>query len=456
MLTSLRNLLLEQGLDEPTAGLVSTGFEVVVVLVLAFIADLIAKRIVIRGVVVLAERTATHWDDVVMKRRILHRLSHLAPALVIYHFATPVLGDYAQLSAVVRQACLIYLLLVAVFVIDASLNAAVDVVRSSRVARDLPLTSFVQVLKLILYGIAAIAVLSLILGKSPLLLFSGLGAMTAVLMLVFKDPILGFIAGIQLSANRMVALGDWIEMPKYGADGDVLEVALTTVKVQNWDKTVTTIPTYALITESFKNLARHVGIGRTADQARDQHRHAVDPLLRRGDAGPVREDPARLRVYRPQEARDRRLERGARRRCSASDQRAATDEHRHLPRVCRRLPAQPPDDQRPDDLPGAAARAERARAPHRDLRLSRDQEWSNYEGSRPTSSTTSSPSPPSSICASIRVRRGAMCEMSWDGRLLHDVGIATRLECVEAVRPRRSAGIREGPAHPWRVGGNLV
>ena len=253
MLTSLRNLLLEQGLDEPTAGLVSTGFEVVVVLVLAFIADLIAKRIVIRGVVVLAERTATHWDDVVMKRRILHRLSHLAPALVIYHFATPVLGDYAQLSAVVRQACLIYLLLVAVFVIDASLNAAVDVVRSSRVARDLPLTSFVQVLKLILYGIAAIAVLSLILGKSPLLLFSGLGAMTAVLMLVFKDPILGFIAGIQLSANRMVALGDWIEMPKYGADGDVLEVALTTVKVQNWDKTVTTIPTYALITESFKN-----------------------------------------------------------------------------------------------------------------------------------------------------------------------------------------------------------
>ena len=253
MLTSLRNLLLEQGLDEQTAGLLATAVEIVVVLVLAFVADLVAKRIVIRGVVDLARRTATHWDDVVMKRRVLHRLSHLAPALVIYHFATPVLGDYAQLSVVVTQACLIYLLLIAVFVIDASLNAAMDIMRSSRVTRDLPVMSFVQVLKLILYGVAAIAVLSLILGKSPLLLFSGLGAMTVVLMLVFKDAVLGFVAGIQLSANRMVAPGDWIEMPKYGADGDVLEVALTTVKVQNWDKTITTIPTYALISESFKN-----------------------------------------------------------------------------------------------------------------------------------------------------------------------------------------------------------
>ena len=133
------------------------------------------------------------------------------------------------------------------------LNAAVDIVRSSRFSRDLPVKSVVQVVKLVLYGITTIAVVSLIIGQSPSLLLGGLGAMTAVLMLVFKDPILGLVAGIQLSANQMLARGDWIEMPKYGADGDVLEVALTTVKVQNWDKTITTIPTYALITESFKN-----------------------------------------------------------------------------------------------------------------------------------------------------------------------------------------------------------
>ena len=117
----------------------------------------------------------------------------------------------------------------------------------------LPIKTVVQVLKLILYSVAAIAVISLLIGQSPSLLLGGLGAMTAVLMLIFKDAILGLVAGIQLSANQMVAPGDWIEMPKYGADGDVLEVALTTVKVKNWDKTITTIPTYALITESFKN-----------------------------------------------------------------------------------------------------------------------------------------------------------------------------------------------------------
>ena len=133
------------------------------------------------------------------------------------------------------------------------MNASVDILQTSRFSRELPVKSVVQVLKLILYGIATIAVISLIIGQSPALLLSGLGAMTAVMMLVFKDSILGLVAGIQLSANQMVSSGDWIEMPKYGADGDVLEVALTTVKVQNWDKTITTIPTYTLITESFKN-----------------------------------------------------------------------------------------------------------------------------------------------------------------------------------------------------------
>ena len=253
MLTSLRDSLLNQGFDADAVGLLITGGLLALLFVLAFVADVVAKRFVIRAVIGVARRTATRWDDVVLKHRILHRLAHLAPALVVYHFAPRVLADYPPVSIVARQASLIYMLLVAVLVLDAVLNAVVDILRSSEAARELPVKSSVQVLKLILYGVAGIATLSLILGKSPLLLFSGLGAMTAVLMLVFKDPLLGFVAGLQLSANRMVSRGDWIEMPNYGADGDVLEVALTTVKVQNWDKTITTIPTYALISESFKN-----------------------------------------------------------------------------------------------------------------------------------------------------------------------------------------------------------
>ena len=220
---------------------------------LALLADRVTKRLVIRFVVNLAHRTSTPWDDAILRHRILHRLAHVAPALIVYHFAFPVFGDYPQLILVIRQISLIYMVFISVFVVDAALNISVDIVRSSPVARELPVKSFIQVLKLVVYGIAGIAVLSLILGRSPLLLLSGLGAMTAVIMLVFRDPILGFVAGIQLSANRMVARGDWVEMPDHGADGDVLEVGLTTVKIQNWDKTITTIPTYALITESFKN-----------------------------------------------------------------------------------------------------------------------------------------------------------------------------------------------------------
>lgn len=249
----LRDWLVQQGYSIAVVELLITLTQIVLVMVFAALADVVAKRVVVRGLERLVGRTETVWDDIIVKRRLLHRLSHLAPALVVYLLALPVLDGYDIGIVVVRRTSLIYMVLVIVLALDSVLNAMVDILRSSEVSRDLPVKSVIQVLKLISYSIAAIAVVSLIIGQSPSLLLGSLGAMTAILMLVFKDPILGLVAGIQLSANRMLARGDWIEMPKYGADGDVLEVALTTVKIQNWDKTITTIPTYALITESFKN-----------------------------------------------------------------------------------------------------------------------------------------------------------------------------------------------------------
>ena len=249
----LEEWLVRQGAGEQVANVAALAVNVLIVIALAFVANLVAKRYVVRGLVGLAGRTVSRWDDAIVARRVFHRLSHLAPALLIYLAAPPVLADYPVWIEAVRRTCLIYMLLAGVWVVDSLLNAIGDIAHASSASRELPTKSLVQVGKLLVYGVAAIVVLSLIVGRSPLLLFSGLGAMTAVLMLVFKDAILGFVAGIQLSANRMVARGDWIEMPKYGADGDVLEVALTTVKVRNFDKTITTIPTYALITESFKN-----------------------------------------------------------------------------------------------------------------------------------------------------------------------------------------------------------
>ena len=253
MLSPLHDWLLKWGMSEAGATLLTRLGDVLLVLFVALIANRVTKRVVVRGIARLAQRTTSSWDDVVMRHRVLQRVAHLVPALVIYHFATPVLAGYDQLTAVVRQGALIYMIVIAALAADSVVNVGIEIVRGSRLPRELPVRSIAQVLKLVVYAVTAISVLALVLGRSPLLLLSGLGAMSAVTMLVFKDTILGFVAGIQLSANRMVSRGDWIEMPKHGADGDVLDVGLTTVKVQNWDKTITTIPTYALIGESFKN-----------------------------------------------------------------------------------------------------------------------------------------------------------------------------------------------------------
>ena len=252
MLSVFESWLVGQGVAAGVAAMAATATGVLVVVVLAVSAYFVATRVLLRAVVTLAKRTETSLDDVVTNRRVFHRLAHIAPALVMYAFTPAVLASTSA-TTLVRSGCLLYMIAVMASVLDGLLNATIDILRDSRFGRGLPLTSIAQVAKLVLYGVVIIVALSVIIGESPALLFSGLGAMTAVLMLVFKDAILGFVAGIQLSANQMVSPGDWIEMPKYGADGDVMEVALTTVKIQNFDKTITTIPTYALISESFKN-----------------------------------------------------------------------------------------------------------------------------------------------------------------------------------------------------------
>ncbi|GAH18978.1 unnamed protein product, partial [marine sediment metagenome] len=148
---------------------------------------------------------------------------------------------------------MVYMILVGLYAFNSFLNAAVDIYRSFEISRQRPIKGYIQVIKIIISVFVGIIALATIMDRSPWLLLSGLGAMTAVLILVFKDSILGLIASVQLSGNDMVRIGDWIEMPKYGADGDVIDVTLHTVKVQNWDKTITTIPAYAMIADSFKN-----------------------------------------------------------------------------------------------------------------------------------------------------------------------------------------------------------
>ncbi len=255
MFSPLREWLARHYVADGAADLVILALEAGVVIVLAVAADFVAKRLAARRLVALSRRSTFEWNRVmVVNHRVPHRLAHLAPALVVYYAAIPVLADFPALTAVVRQAALIYMIVVGMLAADAGLNAAVELMQQgSRAPRGVPVKSLAQVVKLALYAVAGISVVSLVMGRSPAVMLGGLGAMSAVLMLVFRDAILGFVAGIQLATNRMVSRGDWIEMPNHGADGDVVEVGLTTVKVQNFDKTIVTIPTYALISESFKN-----------------------------------------------------------------------------------------------------------------------------------------------------------------------------------------------------------
>lgn len=257
LISNVASYLAKWGLADGVASVLAEfgtrGVALVVVLFLAWLANWIAKRIILRGVHHIADRSRTQWDDALVKHRVFTRMSHLVPGVILYSAAPLVFSGQASMASGMRTAAVLYMVAVGWFVVDAFLNAAVEIYRTFEFARRIPIRSFVQVVKIILGITVVIIVLSTLLRKDPTKLLTGMGAMTAVLMLIFKDSILGFVAGIQLSSNRMIHMGDWIEMPKYGADGDVIDISLTTVKVQNWDKTISTIPTYALISDSFKN-----------------------------------------------------------------------------------------------------------------------------------------------------------------------------------------------------------
>ena len=253
MLALIESWLTTLGLGGEPSGMLSRIILAAGGLLISIIAFSAARRIV-RGVIhKLFSRTRFTWDDQLRKNRFVMRMTLIVPALIIQLFLPAVLGGYDQAMLVARGVLKIYFIVVVVLILDALINTLYDIYATLRVSRDIPLKGSVQVLKIVLFGTGLILVISVIIGKSPTLLISGLGALTAVLMLVFKDPILGFTAGLQLISNRMLKKGDWIEMPRYGADGDVQDISLTTVKVQNWDNTITTIPTYALINDSFKN-----------------------------------------------------------------------------------------------------------------------------------------------------------------------------------------------------------
>lgn len=211
------------------------------------------RPLILRGVNHFVGKSKITWDNQLMGHGVFRWLTHLLPGIFIF-LITPGLFESAPfLQKILRTASSLYLLISFYLIFDSIVNALQAIYAQSPSGRKINLTTFAQVAKLLTALVVIILSLAVILGKSPLVLLGGLGVFASVLMLIFKDVILGFIAGIQLATNRMLAVGDWLEMPSHQADGNVQMIGLTTVKVRNWDKTVTTIPTYALISEPFKN-----------------------------------------------------------------------------------------------------------------------------------------------------------------------------------------------------------
>ena len=248
----LKENLLELGLTTGMVEWLVRGGLILLALLLSWVAHRVSQGPIKRSIEKFAHYTIQQWDDILVEKHIVKRILYFIPLILLYVLSSPILTGTSLLPF--SQALISVLFLIAVMMfLDAMLSALLAIYGKSAIAKEISITPFVQVLKLGLYFVTGILLLSLLLQKTPLYFLSGLGALTAVLMFVFKDVLMGFVAGIQLIANKMVAPKDWIEMPKYGADGDVLEITLTTVKVQNFDNTITTIPTYALINESFKN-----------------------------------------------------------------------------------------------------------------------------------------------------------------------------------------------------------
>lgn len=230
----------------PTAGLFA-------LLAAAVVANLIVKRVVVSAVRVFAKRSSVTWDDALVSHNVFGRLVQVVPALIVFTGAAFVPDLPADILQLIRNVAMGYMVLMLTMALTAMLSAANTIYAATPVARDRPLKGFVQLIQIVVWILGGVLIISAVLDRSPLLLLSGFGAMTAILLLVFKDTILSLVASVQLTAQDMVRVGDWIEMPQFGADGDVVDVQLHTVKVQNWDKTITTIPTHRLITDSFKN-----------------------------------------------------------------------------------------------------------------------------------------------------------------------------------------------------------
>ncbi|RSK26096.1 mechanosensitive ion channel family protein [Bacillus sp. HMF5848] len=246
---AIQSLLIGWDITPTIAKYLALSIMVLLIGIICIIANILSKKVVIRLITHYVTQSKFPRASIVLKRKVFDKLSHIVPAIIMYYFS----ATLPAYQMVIEKGAVTYILVVGLMVVSALLTTVNDIYQTYDISKIKPIKGYIQVVNIVVMILGGILVISNLMGENPLILLSGIGALSAVLMLVFRDSLLGLVAGIQLAANDMVRVGDWIEMPKYGANGNIIDISLNTVSVQNFDKTITSVPSYALISDSFIN-----------------------------------------------------------------------------------------------------------------------------------------------------------------------------------------------------------
>lgn len=244
---------LDLGLTKMSAKYLNMTALLLIMLVIIIVVDLVVRKFLLNLFTRLAEKTKTHFDDYVVKNKVPRNVAHIVPLIIALEFAPIAFVDFDYLENIVEKGLLVFSILLTIWVIRSFVKALRDYLNTKENLKDKPINSYTQVILIVVWSIGLLSAFAIITGIPFFKFMTTLGAASAIILLIFRDTIMGFVASLQVSINDMVQTGDWITFEKFGADGDVIEINLATVKVQNFDKTITTIPTYALISDSFKN-----------------------------------------------------------------------------------------------------------------------------------------------------------------------------------------------------------
>ena len=249
----MNEILINWGVDPKLANMFDETIIAVLMIGVSIGLDYLCQAIFVGGMKQYTNRAPHQWNTLLMKRRVVHHLIHILPGILVYFLLPLAFVRGKEILDFSQKICAVYIIAAILFTINGLLLVLLDVYNARDKQKNHPMKGFVQVLQVLLFFIGGIVIIAVLVNKSPMTLFAGLGASAAVLMLVFKDSILGFVAGVQLSANDMLRIGDWIQLPNGVANGTVEEITLNTVKIRNWDETISTVPPYTLVNNSFQN-----------------------------------------------------------------------------------------------------------------------------------------------------------------------------------------------------------